>query len=50
MIKNIENQIPSVTNLTTNTAISAPDNNIPNVSNLVKKKKKVYKAKIRVRP
>ena len=45
MIKNIENQIPSVTNLTTNTAISAPDNNIPNVSNLVKKKKKFIKQK-----
>ena len=36
-IKNIEHKIPDIINLVTNTAHSAVENKLPNVSNLVKK-------------
>ena len=36
-IKNIEYEIPDITNLATTTALTAVENKIPNVSNLVKK-------------
>ena len=36
-VKEVKSQIPSITNLATNTALFAVENEIPNVSNLVKK-------------
>ena len=38
-IKNTEDQIPTITNLTTKTALNAVENKIPSVGYLVKKKK-----------
>ena len=45
-IKNIEDNIPSITNLATADALTAVENKIPNVSTFVKKKKKDYDAKV----
>ena len=39
-IKNIEDNIPSITNLATADALTAVENKIPNVSTFVRKKKK----------
>ena len=39
-IKDIDDKIPSITNLATTTALISFENKIPNVSNLFKKKKK----------
>ena len=36
-------KIPSTTNLATTSALTGVENNIPNVSNLVKKKNEYYK-------
>ena len=36
-------KIPSTTNLATTSALTGVENNIPNVSNLVKKKNQYYK-------
>ena len=36
-VKEVKSQIPSITNLATNTALFAVENEIPTVSNLVKK-------------
>ena len=45
MLKNeVKNKIPSITNLATTTALTAVENKIANVSNLVKKT--VYNTKI----
>ena len=38
-IKDIEGKMPSITNLASTAALNAVENNLPNVSNLVKKNK-----------
>ena len=45
-ITEIEGQIPSISDLATNSALNAIGNKIPNVSGLLKKKKTDYHTKI----
>ena len=48
----VKNELPSITNLATTTALNVVENKIPNVSNLVKKKltitQKLVKFKIKL--
>ena len=48
----VKNELPSITNLATTTALTVVENKIPNVSNLVKKKltitQKLVKFKIKL--
>ena len=46
-IKNIEDNIPSITNLATADALTAVENKIPNVSTFVRKKKRLWCKSIR---